>query len=93
MNLSYVTNIFDLYVFDNETTALLNVFEICTETYFAYLFFLNERNISTSLLMMHLKCTAAHYGSLNSSAIKQAVFKLRAVEYAISFYRFLIYIN
>ena len=43
--------------------------------------------------MIHLKCTAVHYGNLNSSAIKQAVFKLRAVEYAISFYRFLIYIN
>ena len=34
-----VTNIFDLHIFGNETTALLESFEICTEMHFASLFF------------------------------------------------------
>ena len=52
-----VTNIFNLYIFDNETPALLIFFEICKEMHFASSFFLNERNITTSLLMIHLRCT------------------------------------
>ena len=46
------------------------------------LFFLNERNIGTSLLMIHLKCTVAHYTNLNSSSINKHY--LRVAEYAIS---------
>ena len=67
----YVTNIFDLHIFDKETAALLNFFEICTEKHFVSLFFLNERNITTSLLMIHLKCTVVHYSNLNSSSINK----------------------
>ena len=67
----YVTNIFDLYIFDEETAALLNFFKICTEKHFVFLFFLNERNITTSLLMIHLKCTVVHYSNLNSSSINK----------------------
>ena len=47
MNLYCVTNIsniFDLHVFDNETTALLKFLEICTEIKFVSLFFRNEGN-------------------------------------------------
>ena len=37
--------------------------------------------------MVHLKCTAAaHYTNLEFKLHKQAVFKLRAVEYVISFF-------
>ena len=39
-----------------------------------------------------LKCIVVHYANLNSSAMKQAVFKLWLVEYAVSFIRFLIYV-
>ena len=35
----YVTNIFDLYTFDNKTTPLLKFFEISTEMHFISLFF------------------------------------------------------
>ena len=62
-----VTNIFDLHTFDNETTAFLNFFEICTEMHFVSLCYLNERNITTSLLVIHLKCTVVHYTNLNST--------------------------
>ena len=67
------------------------------EMHFVSLFFLNERTITTSLLMIHLKCTFVHYVNLNSSFINKPYFW--AVEYAISgcffflfFFRFLIYI-
>ena len=43
-------------------------FSICTDMHFVSLFFLNERNITTSLLMIHLKCTVVHYANLNSSS-------------------------
>ena len=33
--------------------------------------FLNKRNIATSLLMIHLKCTVVHYANLNSSSINK----------------------
>ena len=66
MKFYYVRNISDLHTFDNETTALLKCFEISTEMQFV-LFLLNERNITTSLLIIHLKCTVAHFANLNSS--------------------------
>ena len=71
MKFFYVTNIFDPDIFDNETAALLKLFGICTEMYFLSLFFLNEKNITTSLLMVHLKFTIVHYANLNSSFINK----------------------
>ena len=44
MKFYYVTNIF-------------KIFEISAEMHFVSLFFLNERNITASFLMMHLKCS------------------------------------
>ena len=55
MKFYYVTNIFDLHTVDNETTTLLKFFEILTEMHFVSLLFLNKRNITTSLLMIHFK--------------------------------------
>ena len=46
---------YDLQIFDKETTVLLKFLEICTEMRFVSLFYLNERNITASLLMTHLK--------------------------------------
>ena len=76
-----VTNIFDLLTFDNKTTALSKKFEISTEMHFVSSFSLNERNITTSLVIIHLKCAVARYANLNSSSINMPY--LRAVEYAI----------
>ena len=39
MKFYYVTNIFDLHTFDNETMGLLIFLEICTEMHFVSLFF------------------------------------------------------
>ena len=79
-----VTNIFDLLTFDNKTTALSKKFEISTEMHFVSSFSLNERNITTSLVIIHLKCAVARYANLNSSSINMPY--LRAVEYAIQFF-------
>ena len=70
MDFECFTNIFDLHIFHKET-VLLNFFEICTEMHFVSLFFLNEWNITTTFLMIHLKCTVVHYSSLNSSSINK----------------------
>ena len=86
----YVTNIFDLHIFDKETAAFLNFFEVCTEVHFVSLFFLNERNITTSLLMIHLKCTVAHYSNLNSSSVNKPFLNYGPLN--MLFFRFLIYI-
>ena len=38
---------------------------------FCFLCFLNERNITNSFLMIHLKSTVGHYANLNSSFISK----------------------
>ena len=59
-----------VHTFNNETTALLKFFGIFTEMHFVSLFFLNERNIMTSILMIHLKCTVVHYANTNCALFK-----------------------
>ena len=54
------------------------------EMHFDSLFFLNEKNITASLLMIHLKCTLVHYANLNSSSLDKPY--LRGVEYSILFF-------
>ena len=66
---STASQIFLIYTF-----LAKNVFEIFTETHFVSLFFLNERNITTSLLMIHLKCTVVHYSNVNSTSINKPFF-------------------
>ena len=53
---------------------------------FVSLFFLNERNIATSLLMIHLKCTVVHYANLNSSSINKAYLLFRLFQFLIYVY-------
>ena len=55
---------------------------------FCFFIFLNERNITTSHLMIHLKCTVVHHANLNSSSKNKP--HLRATEH--SFIQFLIYV-
>ena len=64
--------------------SFLEFFEISTEIHSVSLFFLNERKIITSLLMIHLKCAVVRYSNLNSRSINKPY--LRAVEYDISFF-------
>ena len=65
-------------------------FEVSTEMHFVSLFFLNIRNIVTSLLIVLLKCTAVDYANPNSSSINKSY--LWVIEYVISFFLFLIYV-
>ena len=88
----YVINIFDLHIFDNETTALLNLFEVCTEMHFASLFFLKERNMTTSLLMIHLKYAVVHYANLNPNSINKSFWNYGPLNMLFCFLRFLIYV-
>ena len=65
----YVTNIFDLHIFDKEKEVLLKL--LCTEIHFVSLFFLNEITNTNSLLIIHLERTFVHFGNLNSSFISK----------------------
>ena len=91
-NFYYLRNIFDLHIFDNKTAALLYFFDICTDVHFVSLFFLNERNITTSLLMIHLKRTVAHCANLNSSSIIKPFLNYGPLNMLFRFLRFLIYV-
>ena len=59
---------------------------------FVSLFFLNERNITTSLLMIHLKCTVVHYSNLNSSSINKLFLNYERLS-IFFFFQFLIYVH
>ena len=74
----------------NETAALLSLFEICTEMHFVSLFFPKERNITTSLLMIHLKCAVVHYANLNSSSRNKWFLNYGLLNILFRFFRFLI---
>ena len=63
--ISTMSQIFLIYTF--LTMKFIYLFEICPDIYFVSLFFLNERNITTSFLTTQLKCTVVHYANLNSS--------------------------
>ena len=94
-NFYYLTNIFDLHAFDNETAAFLIFFEICTDMHIVSLFFLNKRNITTSFLMIHLKCTVVNYANLNSSSINKPFLNMlfnRPSNMLFRFFQFLIYV-
>ena len=67
-------------------------FEICTDMHFVSLFFLNERNITTSLLMIHLKCTVVHYTNLNWSSKNKPFLNYGSLNMLFRFFRFLIYV-
>ena len=88
----YVTNTLDLHIFENETATFSNFFEISTDMHFVSLFFLNERNITTSLLMIHLKCTVVHYANLNSSSKNKPFLNYGSLNMLFRFFRFLIYV-
>ena len=91
-NFYYVTNIFDLHIFENEKAAL-SYFFFNLHGFAFWLFFLNERNITTSLLMKNLKCTVVHYTNLNWSSKNKPFLNYGCAEYAISlFFLFAIYV-
>ena len=53
-------------------------------------FFLNERNITISLMMMYLKFNVVQYANLNSNSINKPC--LRAIEYVFSDFLFISYL-
>ena len=84
--------VFAIFIFPNFKWLLSKILkknhpflfsENSMEIHFVYLFFVNERNITTSLLMISLKLTVVHYANVSSSSINKS--NLRAAEYGISF--------
>ena len=85
---SNTSQIFLIYTFLTKKRRLF-LKEICTEMHFVS-FLLNERNITTSLLMIHLKRTVLHYSNLNSSSINTPFLNYGPLN--TFFFRFLIYV-
>ena len=83
MKFYYVKNIFDLHTFTMNRRPFKNFFKFLRKC-ILFLYFLNKRSITTSLLIIHVKCTVAHYANLNSKSINKPY--LRAVEKAFSFF-------
>ena len=81
-------NFFYLRIFDNEAAIILKFFEVCMEMHFVSLFFLKERNIATSLLMIHLKCSIVHYAN-QAPQTSRSYWPLNMLFH---FFRFLIYV-
>ena len=68
----YTTNTFDSHIFDNEAKAfLIFFFKFAPKCILFLRFFLNERNIAISILMIHLKYTAVHNANINSGSINR----------------------
>ena len=59
---------------------------------FISLFLLNERNITTSLLMIHLKCTVVYYANLNSSFINKPYLNYVLSNMLPCFFGFLVFV-
>ena len=91
MNFCHATDIF-LHAFGNETMAFLKFFEINTGMYFVSLFFLNERNITSSFLMIRLKCTVVHYANVNSNSVNKPFLNYGPSNMLFRFFQFLIYV-
>ena len=71
MNFYNVTNIFDQLILTMKQRSFQNFGKFTGKCILFLYFFLNERNITTSLLMVHLTCTVMHYSNLNSNSINK----------------------
>ena len=87
---SNTSQIFLIYTFLTKKRRLF-LKEICTEMHFVS-FLLNERNITTSLLMIHLKRTVVHYSNLNSSSVNKPFLNYGSLNMLLLFSRFLVYV-
>ena len=76
----------------NDSPFKFFFFWICREIHFVSLLFLNERNITTSHLMIYLKCTVVHYANLNSSSINKSFLNHGPLNMPFHFCRILVYL-
>ena len=87
-----VTNICDLKLIDNETTAvLIFCFEICREERFAFQILSDEGNIKTSILLILLKCIVVGYSNGNESFTSWLFSNYGLLNMLLHFFRYLIY--
>ena len=85
------TNICDLKFLDNETTAIWNFFEICTEEPFASWILSNEGNIKASILLILLTCIVVGYSNGNESFTGRLFSNYALLNMLFHFFRLLIY--
>ena len=100
MKLFYVTNIFDLHTFGNETANLLKCFEISTQMYFVFSFvscffvslFFSKWRKYCSLTFEDTFKVFKVFANLNSSSIN-IPYLYGLLDVLFRFFRFVIYIH
>ena len=88
--ISTTSQIFLIYTFVTMKRRQFNFFLKFARICILFLHvFLNERNITTSLLMIHLKCTVVHYVNLNSSSKNKPFLNYGFLNMLLRFFDFL----
>ena len=85
------TNIYGPKFLDNDTKAVWNFFEICTEEPFASSILSNEWNIKDSILMILLTCIVMGYSNGNESFTGRLFSNYEPLNMLFHFFRYLIY--
>ena len=91
-NFYYVTNIFDLHICNNEMATLFFFVNLHGYAFRFFIVFQNESNITTSPLMIHLKCTVVHYADLNSSCKNKPILNYGSSNMLFRFSQFVIHV-
>ena len=90
--ISTTSQIFLICIFLKMKRRHFYFFSICTDMHFGSLLFLNERNMTTSLLMIHLKYAVVYYTNLNGSSKNKPFLNYGSLKKLLRFFRFLIYV-
>ena len=85
------TNIYGPKFLDNDTKAVWNFFEICTEEPFASSILSNEWNIKDSILMILLTCIVMGYSNGNESFTGRLFSNYEPLNMLFHFFRYLTY--
>ena len=85
------TNIYDPKFLDNDTKAVWNFFEICTEELFASSILSNEGNIKDLILMILLTCIVMGYSNGNESFTGRLFSNYEPLNILFHFVRYLSY--
>ena len=90
MKFYYVTNTFDPHILDKKWWPFSNFLKLAWKRVLFY--FLDERNITTSLLMAYLNFSVAHYANLSYKSIYKPFLNYKPLNMPFRLFRFVIYV-
>ena len=90
--ISTMSQIFLIYTFVTMKRRHFFFFNLHGYAFRFFIVFQNESNITTSPLMIHLKCTIVHYADLNSSSKNKPILNYGSLNMLFRFFQFLIHV-